>query len=123
MKRTLMLGLISLATALPAVTALAAANPAGRHGVEPIQVKAQLYRAWLSGTTAADEKIPIRMRLRTDPQYRHRVVVMCLTILVHRNFQRSHDRFAPNNGALLSVFDYWRANLSQVSSVVIRYIR
>ncbi|CAM2152612.1 MULTISPECIES: hypothetical protein [Paraburkholderia] len=56
MKRTLMLGLISLATALPAVTALAAANPAGRHGVEPIQVKAQLYRAWLSGTTAADEK-------------------------------------------------------------------
>ncbi|CAG9200513.1 conserved exported hypothetical protein [Paraburkholderia tropica] len=56
MKRSLLLCLLSLATALPAVSALAATNPAGRHGVEPIQVKAQLYRAWLSGTTAADEK-------------------------------------------------------------------
>ncbi|WP_321842872.1 hypothetical protein [Paraburkholderia bannensis] len=59
MKRPLALCLLSLAAALPALTSLsahAADNPAGRHGVAPIQVKAQLYRAWLTGTTAADEK-------------------------------------------------------------------
>ncbi|MBN3855844.1 MULTISPECIES: hypothetical protein [unclassified Paraburkholderia] len=59
MKRTFALCLFSLAAALPAFTSLsahAAAEVAGRHGVAPIQVKAQLYRAWLNGTTAADEK-------------------------------------------------------------------
>jgi ABC-type sugar transport system substrate-binding protein len=59
MKRALTLCLLSLAAALPALTSVsahAAADPAGRHGVAPIQIKAQLYRAWLNGTTAADEK-------------------------------------------------------------------
>jgi hypothetical protein len=59
MKRSLALCLVSLAAALPALSSIpahAAADTAGRHGVTPIQVKAQLYRAWLTGTTAADEK-------------------------------------------------------------------
>lgn len=59
MKRSIALCLVSLAAALPALSSIpahAAADPAGRHGVAPVQIKAQLYRAWLTGTTAADEK-------------------------------------------------------------------
>ncbi|CAG9200519.1 hypothetical protein PSP6_200128 [Paraburkholderia tropica] len=63
------------------------------------------------------------MRLLTARPYRHRAAVMCSVIPPLPNSRRSHDRYAPNNGALLNVFDYWRANLSHVSFTVIRYIR
>lgn len=56
MKRSLVLCLLSLATALPAASALATSSPAGIQGVTPVQVKADLYRAWLHGTTSADEE-------------------------------------------------------------------
>lgn len=88
MKRSLVLCLLSLATALPAASALATSSPAGIQGVTPVQVKADLYRAWLHGTTSADEENSYRPRLPIVRKYRHRAAVTYSAIRAHRNFRR-----------------------------------
>jgi hypothetical protein len=56
MKRALSLLLIAGAIALPAASAFAVPNHSAPAGISREQVRADLYRAFLTGTTANDEE-------------------------------------------------------------------